>query len=494
MGGPVDAPRKPSYVFDRDVEWSSLRQFITSSDPDVRLGIVSGRRRQGKTFLLRALAEATQGFYFTATETTSTNALREFAAALAEHTRSGIAYRLDTWEDALRAVYQAVPQGLIVIDEFPYLVAAEPALPSLLQRALDPGGWIRSTSTAKLLLCGSAMAVMGKLLAGSAPLRGRAGMELLIRPFDYRAAAQFWGLEDTRLAILVNAIVGGTPAYRHAFVRGDTPASIEDFDAWVLRTVLNPDSPLFREARYLLSEEIGIREPAVYNSVLGAIAAGKTTRGAIATYVGRKDSDLAHTLNVLEDSGLIRRDVDPFHARKSVFRVVEPLIVFYESVMRRAWTPLEQHRSAAVWADAQARFRSQVVGPHFEALCREHIAQSGDQLFGGLVGDIAAGTMSDPAQRNQIELDVVALAPGLPGEHRTILCLGEAKWNVRMGIGHINRLRRAREVLAAKGFDTSSTALICYSGAGFSDELRAAAASAPASIMLIDPHQMYSAD
>lgn len=486
---------KPSYVFDRDVEWSSLSQFMTSPEPEVRLGIVSGRRRQGKTFLLRALAEVTQGFYFTATETTSTNALREFASALAEHTHSGITYQLDTWEDALRAVYQAVPQGLIVIDEFPYLTAAEPALPSLLQRALDPGGWIRSTSTAKLLLCGSAMAVMGKLLSGNAPLRGRAGMELLVRPFDYRAAAAFWGLDDPVLAILVNAIVGGTPAYRQAFVRGDTPASIEDFDAWVQRSILNPDTPIFREARYLLAEEVGIREPALYNSVLGALAAGKTTRGGIANYVGRKDSDLAHALTVLEDSGLICREIDPFHARRSVFRVVEPLIVFYESVMRRAWTPLEQHRSRAVWADAQARFRSQVVGPHFEVLCREYVAQSGDELFGGLVGEIAAGTISDPEKGTQIQVDVVALAPGLPSERRTILCLGEAKWNVRMGVGQLNRLRRARDLLAAKGFDTSSAVLTCYSGAGFSDELRAIAAdSSDQPIALIDPHQMYSAD
>ena len=72
----------------------------------------------------------------------------------------------------------------VVIDEFPFLVKASPSLPSIIQRELGPGG-SGQESAARLLLCGSAMSVMGGLLAGQAPLRGRASLELLIRPFDY---------------------------------------------------------------------------------------------------------------------------------------------------------------------------------------------------------------------------------------------------------------------------------------------------------------------
>lgn len=53
----MEALVKPDRVFDRDREWAGLVRFATSSSPDVRLGIVSGRRRQGKTFLLDALAD-----------------------------------------------------------------------------------------------------------------------------------------------------------------------------------------------------------------------------------------------------------------------------------------------------------------------------------------------------------------------------------------------------------------------------------------------------
>ena len=63
--------------------------------------------------------------------------------------------------------------------------------------------------------------------------------------------------------------------------------------------------------RYLLAEETDIREPALYNSVLGAIAAGNATRGGIANYIGRKSSEVMHPLNILEDAGLISREARP---------------------------------------------------------------------------------------------------------------------------------------------------------------------------------------
>ena len=206
---------------------------------------------------------------------------------------------------------ETVPGGPAIIDEFPYLVWAQPALPSLIQRMLDQRAWGEQERGTRLLLCGSAMSVMGGLLAGSAPLRGRASLELLVQPFGYRTAARFWGIIDPKLAVLVHSIVGGTPAYRHEFVADDVPGSLADLDDWVARAVLNPAVPLFREARYLLAQETGIREPALYNCVLAAIAGGNATRGGMANFVGRKSAELVHPLNVLEDSGLIARQADP---------------------------------------------------------------------------------------------------------------------------------------------------------------------------------------
>jgi uncharacterized protein len=482
------APPKPEHIFDRGREWDGLARFATSTDPDVRLGIVSGRRRQGKTYLLDAIATAVGGFFYTATDATETEALARFGQALAGHTGGG-RYAFDDWDEALERLFAAVPNGLIVLDEFPYLSKASPPLPSLLQRALGPRGSVRK-GNARLLLCGSAMSVMGRLLAGDAPLRGRASLELIVRPLSYREAARFWGITDPRLAVLVNSIVGGTPAYRREFVAGDAPSSLVDFDAWVLRTVLNPQVPLFREARYLLAEDADIRDTAIYHAVLGAIASGNATRGAIANYIGRKSPDIGHPLAVLEDSHLITREADPFRKGRSVLRISEPLIVFYEAVMRREWTRLERGDAPGAWHNARATFLSQVVGPHFEGMCRDWAISAEPNVFGALPGEAGSGVVNDPVNRTQIEVDVVVLAAEDPGRPRKILSLGEAKWDRVMTPGHLARLRRARDLLSVKGFDTAETVLACYSGAGFDDDLREAARTSR-QILLVDLTSLY---
>jgi uncharacterized protein len=185
------------------------------------------------------------------------------------------------------------------------------------------------------------MSVMGGLLAGHAPLRGRVSLELLVRPFGYQDAARFWGAADPELAVLLHSVVGGTPAYRREFAALDAPDGRGDFDAWLLRTVLSSQSPLFREARYLLAEETEIRDPALYHSVLAAIADGNRTNGAIASFVGRKSADITHPLNVLEDGALIAKEADAFRCGRWLYRVTEPLITFYEVVMRPEWYRLE---------------------------------------------------------------------------------------------------------------------------------------------------------
>lgn len=465
--------QKPAHVFDRTAEWWGLVSFATHVHPAATLGVVSGRRRQGKSFLLEALARELGGLYFGATEATEAESLRIFADALVRFTKEPLEIPFRDWNDAIPYLFRQFRGGPVpvVIDEFPFLTKASPALPSIIQRELGPGGSGRD-SAARLLLCGSAMSVMGGLLSGRAPLRGRAGLELVVQPFSYQDAAEFWGITDQRLALLVHMVVGGTPAYRQEFIRGDVPADLADFDNWVVRTVLNRQSPLFREARYLLAEESDIRDPALYHSVLAAIATGNTTNGGIASFIGRKSDEISHPLNVLEDCALITKEPDLFRTGRSRYRIVEPLITFYEAIMRRRWTELERDRAAEVWGATRPTFLTQVAGPHFEAVCRDFAIDAAPEVFGALPAEVGSGTVNDPAGRTQIEIDVVVMAAQESAAPRRILSLGEAKWGEVMGVGHLSRLERARDLLAAKGFDTSGTVLACYSGAGFTDQLR----------------------
>ncbi len=470
---------KPDRLFDRVVEWDGLVSFATRPAASAQLGIVSGRRRMGKTYLLRALVEGLGGFYFGATTATGVESLRQFGAAIAEFAGSEVPIAFDSWDHAITYLFGMATRDrgdkplLVVLDEFPYLVKAVPELPSLVQREIDR--YQVERSGIRMLLCGSAMSVMGGLLASNAPLRGRAQLELIVRPFGYRDAASFWGVEtEPALAAKLHAVLGGTPAYRRQFLADDVPTSLDDFDSWVSRTVLSPLSPLFREARYLLAEEAEIRDTALYHSVLAAVALGNNTRGGIAGYIGRKAVDISHPLTVLEDCHLLVREQDAFRAGKSVYRITEPLINFYEAVMRPAWARLESGQAHQVWTRSKERFAAQVAGPHFEAMCREFMLRDGVELLGSdaVSGEVGCGIVADPAVRKQIQIDVAVTRQGDGGHKAAPLMLGEAKWGVTMGIGHLERLTRARDLLAGSGLDTSSCQLACFSGAGFTDALR----------------------
>lgn len=484
---------RPSDMFDREDEWAALSRFATDDRPGATLGVVSGRRRQGKTFLLDALCKADDGFFFEATEAADTESLRRIGTQLGDYTRAALPPRPADWHevmDALLALGSDRPVT-VAIDEFPYLAKANPELPSVIQAAFGPRREERLRSKTRLLLCGSAMSFMGGLLSGTAPLRGRAGLEMVVPTLDYRLAARFWGIEDPHVAVLLYAIVGGTPAYRDGAAGGRGPASAADLDEWVADNVLSRFSPLFREARYLLAEEPDIRDSAVYHSVLAAVAEGHGTRGGIANYLERKATDISHHLSVLEDAGLLTREIDAFRPGRSVYRISEPLIAFYHAIMRPEWSRLERRGQAAeVWRDSAHRFTTGVVGPRFEQICRDWMqAYAPVEINGIPVSQVGSGIVNDPDLKKPHQVDVAAFGHDTEGR-RVLLAIGEAKWAETIGTGHLARLQRIREVLIRSKQPGADTArLFLFGSSEPVSQIREAAANGD--VQFVDLRTLY---
>ena len=143
---------KPADVFDRDAEWADLADFVLSPLPGLRIAVVYGRRRQGKSYLLRRLADAVGGLYHLATEQAEPVSLRRFGDSLA--TWAGLSagsFGFGDWEQALRTATEVLAArarsaaspgapGLLVLDEFPYLCQETPGLPSIVQSLYDSLG------------------------------------------------------------------------------------------------------------------------------------------------------------------------------------------------------------------------------------------------------------------------------------------------------------------------------------------------------------------
>lgn len=362
------------------------------------------------------------------------------------------------WPDAVAALLRLGAHGprMVVLDEFPYLAAASPELPSVIQSAYGPRASGRRGSWTRLVLCGSAKAVMGGLLSGTAPLRGRASLEMVVAPFDFRTAAAFCGVLDTPdLAVLLFAVIGGTPAYAREFVGFDLPDGPGDFDDWMVRTVLDPSMPLLREGRYLLAEDVTLeqtRASGLYHSVRAAVAAGHHSHGAIAGYVERQRSDCTHPLTVLEDAGFVERRGDLLRKGRPTYHIAEPYLRFHHAIVRPNWSRLERPgAAAAVWRDVDATMRSAIVGPAFEDIAREWVMRyASPETLGGAVLDVGRTVVNDRAGRAHHEVDIVGLGQRTGGQAAPLRVLGECTYGRELEVEDLHRLERIRDLLATK--------------------------------------------
>ena len=472
---------KPAWLHGREREWEALAEFVVQPGPS-RLGLVYGRRRQGKTHLLQAMQKLVGGFYWQAVQQSGRQNLDSLSDAWAAHVGLPAGMRFSGWPEAVAALTSQSSEGLSVtaIDEVGYLVTAVPELPSLLQAALSPAN--AAEGSARIVLCGSALGQMRKLIDGPAPLRGRVQLELVIRPFGYREAATFWGLSSNPdAAFRLHAFVGGTPAYR------DLAAAVPergDIDSWVVRRLLDQRSALFREGRIVVSEDPVLLDQQLYWSVLGALADGEEHRSELAEAMDRPDTSLSHALGVLVEAGWVQHRLDPLHARRSSYRIADPIVRFWRLVTEANLPRLTLHDNAAldVWQDSEALVASRIYGPHLETLACEWLLAKGRTL--GLAAnptEVGSSEVTIAGQRHQLDLVAVRKSK----KTTEILAIGEVKATSKaVGPVELERLDKIASKIAPDAIR------VLVSRSGFTLPFRQAATLRP-NVLLADLTTLY---
>lgn len=489
---------RPDDLFDREREWADLTAFVASGQRGLQIGVVYGRRRQGKSFLLRRLVTARRGIYSLALEEARRPALERFGRAVAEALGLPALLRFDDWTQALRLALGLDQPGegrLVVLDEFPYLLHGAPELASAIQAVYDDARNDPGAAAAHLVLCGSAFTIMSKLLSGARPLRGRSRLDLVVPAFDYRTAREFWGITEHEVALRLHAVLGGTPGYRD--LTDNAPQSMMELDRWLVGHVLNPAHALFGETDYLLREDPTITDRALYQSVLAVIAGGHTTPGEIAAALGRDARSLSHPLEVLRAGGFVRRSEDVLTRRRPIYTVADPIIRFGMLIIRPRQAMYEERRAPTAWAASTEAFATRVLGPHMEDLAREWTRRfAAAATLGGPVGIVGQAVLNDPAGRSTHDLDVIALADGeqLHARRAVIRAIGEAKATNRpRTVGDLDRLERIRVLLGQRGHDSAATRLLLFSRTGFTAGLLDTARTRD-DVELIDLGRLYDGD
>lgn len=310
----------------RDAELATLAQAYEA--PGGAFIPVYGRRRVGKSQLIRHFMRGRPGLYFVGKQAPAALQLREFlqtaAAALGEPLLA--TYPAADWGAALRQVEERWPgpgKFILALDEFQWTAAASPELPSFLQEA-----WDRRWQNGRfmLILCGSYLGFMEREVLGrKSPLFGRRTAQILLQPFRFHEAAPFHPRYSRADQARTYFICGGLPYYLRCFSPG---CSVEQNLAANLFT---ERSLLFQEPDFLLREEL--REVANYHSILLALAAGQATNSALARATGVGERALHFYLTNLMALGYVQRRYPltgaPPVARQVRYTLDDPLLRFW---------------------------------------------------------------------------------------------------------------------------------------------------------------------
>jgi AAA+ ATPase superfamily predicted ATPase len=444
---------------DREPELAILEQAWQSDRAE--LLVVYGRRRVGKTSLLRAFCAGRPNTFWVASLNSEAVLRQGFTDTLWQTTHpdeQAAGFTYESWERAFRAMGElaAERRHVAVIDELPYLVSADPSIPSVLQKV-----WDESLQHGRLMLvlCGSHIGMMEReLLTYRAPLYGRRTGQIQLRPLPLRAAGAFFPHYAPAQQIEAYAVLGGIPAYLAQF--DDRQPLLTNIE----QRILNPGSYLYLEPQFVLREEL--HEPRHYFAILQAIAQGRTRLNEIVQATGMERGPVSRYLAVLKDLRLVERHVpaterQPDKSRQGLYRLRDPFLAFWFRFVAPYASTLEGGYTAPVARRVEAEM-SGFIGPVFEDLCREWVIEQA-----------AAGRLPFLPERigawwdRNVEIDLVAAS-----DSEGALLAGECKWSVNpVGTNVLIDLKRKVQPLLDAG-PWRQASYILFARAGFTPDLQ----------------------
>ncbi|HEU4905143.1 MAG TPA: ATP-binding protein, partial [Solirubrobacterales bacterium] len=344
------------------------RRLIEAADNPPQLVVIRGRRRVGKSFLIHCSFGDRRQISLQADEQEESGHLKLLAEEVGRALPGAPPLRFDDWDEALRFLgAEAEREPLVlVLDEFQWLLHAQPALDSIIQRHWDR--WQRASTPLTLVLSGSALSLMEGLLDHGSPLFGRADYRPLLEPLDYRSTAELASASLPPADLLRrHAVLGGTPQYQVWAGGSRILPTIES-------RILRKGESLYEEPLHLLREEQRVRDPGTYFAILWAIAGGATRFNEIKQRTGI-EANLDVMLTRLEELGYLERrvPVGPGGGRPS-YRIRDPFFRFWFRYVFPSRSRLERGRVAEVLAEIEADLDT-FMGAAFEDCCREWVGR-----------------------------------------------------------------------------------------------------------------------
>ena len=446
--------------------------------------VIYGRRRVGKTTLIKEFIKDKRAFYFLATPESEAQSMKRFAGVLSRTPKNPMLSKVTftDWLDLFQVVADDHPdeKKVLVIDEFPYLVKTNPDFPSILQNAWDE---VLKDHNVMLVLCGSLISMMKKhALAYDSPLYGRRTAQIRLMPLQFTDvyAAQNLSFEQ---AVEQYAITGGVPKYME-FFQTDEPL-VEQ----IRRVVLSKNGFLYEEPDFLLNEEV--QTPINYFSVLKAISDGNHKLSKIGMTMEQDTSAITPYLKTLIDLGFVIKNVpitekNPERSRKSLYYVSDNFIRFWFRYVYPFKGELELDNQQIVLDEMGKDFKQKFVAFAYESICRNIFAE----LCRKRQIDFAPSRIGS-YWRNDNEGDTEIDVAAVDNQHKRLF-LGECKYHAKpVDVAVYSALQekgQSKELTAA--FRGYKIVYGLFSKSGFTDRLVEMAAE-NSDLILIQEDAVY---
>jgi len=339
-----------------------------------QLIVMYGRRRVGKTETLRKFCGNKQHVYYLCTESPDGHQLAAFSERVLKNGFPAARYinRFADWEAAIGSVSELPADGkkLLVIDEFPYMVKSNAAIPSLIQKIWDEG---LKDKNIMLILCGSSMSFIEKeILAEKNPLYGRATGIIKMNEMTFYEAAQFVASYGAVDRISTYAVLGGIPHYLKQF---DETCSVGEN---IRNNILTRGSVLYNEVEFFMRQEL--RETAVYNAIIGAVALGNTMLGGIHQKTQIEKTKLSAYLSNLINLNILRREFpalcgikEQANVQRGLYRVTDNFFRFWYAFVFPNMSELEAGDAGGIWAYVVEPALNEYASRIFEDVCIQYL-------------------------------------------------------------------------------------------------------------------------
>lgn len=336
--------------------------------------VLYGRQRIGKTALLTDFANKHNCLYFLAQEKNTILSIKEFTALIKDYFNMDYMPTANDWAEVIVILNERIEIKLkennsqkvcIIIDEFPFIAKEYPTIKSILQHTIDHK-W--QNKNIMLILCGSSVSFMvNEVLGYSSPLYGRRTANMELKPLNYLESAKFFPNFSNIDKITAYLILGGIPYYLQTF--SDKLSMKEN----IKNSIFNDVSLLKEEPILLLKQEF--REPAIYNSIIEAIATGSSKFNEISQKIKEESSKCASYIKNLQEVRIINRIIpygESLNSKRSIYILSDFFFRFWYKYVFANSTTLSL-LGASKYTDLIYNDISQVLGLAFEEVCLQYL-------------------------------------------------------------------------------------------------------------------------